>query len=534
MQISPTIAFLKSARNPVIDGMFNPLIKALTKDRYIAVLSKFKSTAACKALHEVLDIAGYRLDQKAGVTTELRKCLFGRQGIATKRSALAHLLCPVFRTNLDGWKRSREAGVPEITWSRVKQDIPPVWKGWKQLRDEICPNFKVKFDPATDHTVKILPDDTMTPKDRINNLVNFKDVDRVGVGFMLDQAMSFMGTQVSHDIGGLWQNKFGPGSMVAKTAINTWIRLGGLDFLPSISLPTFASPFMESHSAFYFDFAPPTDTLYEQFLEKELLPSYEQIYDWGLSGSAKAISTSVLNWILISVREVLKASLALSKYFTKPFTNLFESYAGSICSLWDIIPMARGFVPFIKDMKKCPQSIIEVFEFLEPGLTDLGLAIAKLTKAKYVLIGNSRGSSSWISPKMFEQIFWPSMKRTWEKILKAGYKVCAHLDNDWTGNMAYFLELPKHSGFFHLDQGNLAKVREIVGDHFCLMGNLQPAITTGAGPEVVYKHTKSLIETCGKDGGFIVATGCETPVNVPVANYYAAKRAIKDAGYFRR
>ena len=138
------------------------------------------------------------------------------------------------------------------------------------------------------------------------------------------------------------------------------------------------------------------------------------------------------------------------------------------------------------------------------------------------------------SPKMFEEVFWPSQKATWEKLVKAGFKVCAHLDNDWTENMEYMLELPKHSGFFHLDQSDLPRVREIIGDHFCLMGNLQPSITTGSGPDVVYKETKKLIEACGKEGGYIVATGCEAPATIPVENYYAVKRAIIDHGYFKK
>jgi uroporphyrinogen-III decarboxylase len=100
--------------------------------------------------------------------------------------------------------------------------------------------------------------------------------------------------------------------------------------------------------------------------------------------------------------------------------------------------------------------------------------------------------------------------------------------------MEYMLELPKHSGFFHLDQADLPKVREIIGDHFCLMGNLQPAITTGSGPNIVYKKTKELIEQCGKESGYIVATGCEAPAGIPIENYYAMKRAIRDFGVFKK
>ena len=377
--------------------------------------------------------------------------------------------------------------------------------------------------------MKILPDDTMTPKQRIRALVKFKDVDRVGIGFSLSHAISFMGAQPKYNLGGLWQYANGPGSKMAKAVINTWIRLGGLDFFMMPMSPQ-AMPIPETHSPFYYRWTPPSDTIYEQFLETELIKNYDNIYDWGLTSFAQEVSKSVINHALIGARELLKGIIAINKYLPTHFHRCFESYALSIFALWDIVPMARGMIPFMKDLRKRKEDVIQIFEFLEPGLTELGLLIAKIAKARFVLLGNSRGSSSWISPKMFEEVFWPTQKATWEKIVKAGFKVCAHLDNDW---MVYMLELPKHSGFFHLDQSNLPRVREIIGDHFCLMGNLQPSITTGMGPDTVYKETKKLIETCGKGGGYIVATGCEAPASIPVENYYAVKRAIIDYGYYK-
>jgi len=381
--------------------------------------------------------------------------------------------------------------------------------------------------------MKVMPNDIMSPKERIKALVEFKDVDRVGMGFALSHAVSFMGAQPKYNIGGLWQAAYGPGNKMAKAVINTWIRLGGLDWFMAPMIPL-ANPIPETHSPFYYRWAPPTDTIYEQFLETELIKNYDKIYDWGLTSFAQEVSKTVIYHALIGAREVVKAYMAINKYLPKEFHRHFDTYALSIFALWDIVPMARGMIPFMKDLRKRKEDIIQIFEFLEPGLTELGLLIAKIANAKFVLLGNSRGSSSWVSPKMFEEVFWPSQKATWEKIVKAGYRVCAHLDNDWTENMEYMLELPKHSGFFHLDQGDLPKVREIIGDHFCLMGNLQPSITTGSGPDTVYKETQKLIEACGKEGGYIVATGCEAPANIPVENYYAAKRAIIDHGYFKK
>ncbi len=525
--------FLDSTENHVVDKFFSPILKILTNDNCLSILYKYRTSKIRKIPHFLLDVAGAKLEKGLGITEVSKLCMFGKKGCKGKRSTIANSLNPVLRNYIIGWKKRQDNKIKIPKKVRKREKLPEIWKGWKKLRDEICPNFNLKFDPKKDKTIKILPHDELTPKERINRLVEFKDVDRIGIGFSLSHAVSFIGAQPSHDIGGLWQYAFGPGNKMAKAALNSWIRLGGLDFLPSTMMPM-ANPYPETHSPFYYNWEPPTDTIYEQFIEKEIIKVYDGIFDWGLSSLAQEVAKGIMYRALIGVRELIKASLGFGKYFGKDFQKIFESYAGSIFALWDIIPMARGMVPFFKDLRKCPEKIIEVFEFLEPGLTELGLALAKITKAKYVLIGNSRGSNSWISPKLFEEVFWPSQKATCLKIIKAGFKLCAHLDNDWTENMEYMLELPKHSGFFHLDQADLPKVREIIGDHFCLMGNLQPAITTGSGPEKVYEESKKLIQNCGSEGGFILATGCEAPAAIPIENYYAAKRAVLDYGYFRK
>jgi len=535
--------FLENGKKAGLDGFINPIMNLYTKDRNINLLHEFNKKKTKRLIKYLEDVICGKIEGKLlpysdskqynEAKYELKKTFLGVKGARGKRSALAFPFTAVLTRYVDDWKKRQVNRVNIPKTIHVVKDIPPVWKGWKKLRDEVCPNFNLRFDPDKDKTIKIMPNDVMTPKERINNLIDFKDADRVGLGLSLSHTVSFMGAQPKHGIGGLWQYTFGPGENIAKMVINTWIRLGGLDFMPA-AMSSYLSPLPEPHSTFYYDWAPPSDTIYEQFLEKELIKNYDRIYDWGLTSLAKEISKGVLYWWFTGIREALKANMIISKYFGKPFNEMFQSYAGSIAALWDVIPIGRGMIPFMKELRKNPDGIIEIFEFLEPGLTEFAIGLARLTKTKYILLGNSRGASTWISPKTFENIFWPTQKRTWEKIVNAGFKVCAHLDNDWTENMELMLELPKHSGFFHLDQSDLVKVREIVGDHFCLMGNLQPSITTGSGPDTVYKETKRLIEGCGKEGGFIVATGCEAPANIPVENYYAMKRAIIDHGYFKR
>ncbi len=196
--------------------------------------------------------------------------------------------------------------------------------------------------------------------------------------------------------------------------------------------------------------------------------------------------------------------------------------------------MARGLVPFMKDLVKHPDDVIAAFEFVNRPLTDLMIQFGKLTKARTALIGNSRGSNTWIPRKMFEQVFWPSMKYTFQECFKNGIIPMCHLDNNWTDNMAFFVEnLPKRSCIFHLDQVDLVKVHEITGDHFCLMGGMSPALLVHSSPEKVEAETRRYIEAIGHDG-LIVASGCEYPADTPIQNVYAQKRAILKYGFYKK
>ena len=46
-------------------------------------------------------------------------------------------------------------------------------------------------------------------------------------------------------------------------------------------------------------------------------------------------------------------------------------------------------------------------------------------------------------------------------------------------------------------------------------------------------EVKKLIEGCGQNGGYIVATGCECSPDISIQNLMAMKRAVKKYGYFR-
>ncbi|MHA1437447.1 MAG: hypothetical protein ACTSPD_07695 [Promethearchaeota archaeon] len=182
IELSTTELFLNSMKNPVIDHFFNPIIKLLTQDRYLNLLYNFRESRFRKIFSFFLDILFAKIEKKLNITEELRKCMFGNKGSAGKRSACAHLLSPILRRYLIGWKerQKNKIYIPQ-TIKKVGQ-IPNLWKNWKRLREKICPNFNLNFNPKKDKTIFILPYDSMTPRERINRLVEFKETEKELIG----------------------------------------------------------------------------------------------------------------------------------------------------------------------------------------------------------------------------------------------------------------------------------------------------------------------------------------------------------------
>lgn len=80
---------------------------------------------------------------------------------------------------------------------------------------------------------------------------------------------------------------------------------------------------------------------------------------------------------------------------------------------------------------------------------------------------------------------------------------------------------------------DLAAARANIGDRMALMGNVAPVGTLMQGtPEQVTRESYGCIDKAGRDGGFILSSGCEIPRDTPDAN--AAAIGMAGVTYWRR
>lgn len=183
-----------------------------------------------------------------------------------------------------------------------------------------------------------------------------------------------------------------------------------------------------------------------------------------------------------------------------------------------------------------PKILDQWFELdLEAGTKALELYLSHTPD--YLLFGGS-GTLTLSSPELVKRYALPALT-LWSKMAKeAGVATMLHscgksralvdmLVDTTDIDCINPLEMPP------MGDVNLSEVKRSRGRDIALMGNLHTTDTMLYGsPEDVYQASIHAIEAAGANGGFILSTGDQCPLDTPDENIKAMVRAAEDAGRY--
>lgn len=110
---------------------------------------------------------------------------------------------------------------------------------------------------------------------------------------------------------------------------------------------------------------------------------------------------------------------------------------------------------------------------------------------------------AYLSPKQFDELYWPYEKKLVEWVNKSGAKAFIILEGKWDRLLPYFKELPKDSCILHVDDDDFLKAYEVLGQDQILMGGLKAADCRLKTFDRVKDDVKRVIDTCAPGGGFL-------------------------------
>lgn len=113
---------------------------------------------------------------------------------------------------------------------------------------------------------------------------------------------------------------------------------------------------------------------------------------------------------------------------------------------------------------------------------------------------------AYLSPKQYDELFWPHQKKQIERLANAGGKAYIVLEGRWEKIWHHFLELPKDCCVLHIDDDDIVTAKKALGDHQILVGGLKTADVRMKSFEQIRDDVKRVIDECAPGGGFLYST----------------------------
>ncbi len=220
--------------------------------------------------------------------------------------------------------------------------------------------------------------------------------------------------------------------------------------------------------------------------------------------------------LLRLIRADVKNRVPIFVYTPGPFT-----LAGQLCGITTLMASTLRDPIFVQDLLKITTE------------ASIQYALANIESGADVIVtADPTSSGSLISSKTFEAFTFPSLTRVAAAVNKAGAISSLHI----CGKTGALLEMMAKTGakILELDHMvDLAEAKQRVGNQVILMGNLNPTELLLSGtPEQIEREVKMCIEAAGRDGRYIVSSGCEIPPLAPLENIRAMVTGTQKYGCF--
>jgi len=197
-----------------------------------------------------------------------------------------------------------------------------------------------------------------------------------------------------------------------------------------------------------------------------------------------------------------------------------------------VLGMMRGAEHLLKDCVFYPEKVRKASETITQVLIEYVQAQCD-TGIPAIAIDTLYASASGLPKKLWEEIEGPFVREISRAIkrkkLMVGVHNCGHMP--YADVQLKWIE-PEVLSIAHLpdDCHSDFELKQKYGAQAAIIGYVSTALLCHGTPQQVMDECKRQIDVMGKDGGFILAPGCEYPPNIPLTNAFAMVEAAKRFG----
>ncbi|NLT69014.1 MAG: hypothetical protein GXX84_20705 [Acidobacteria bacterium] len=193
----------------------------------------------------------------------------------------------------------------------------------------------------------------------------------------------------------------------------------------------------------------------------------------------------------------------------------------------------RGTKGIVMDMFRHPDKLLEAIDVMTPIIIHSILHNPVISNCLSVFFPLHKGADGWMSPKQFDTFYWPSLKKVMDALINEGIICMMFAEGGYNSRLESITDFPKGTVAWWFDQTDMVRAKKILGDNFCIVGNVPSSLMVTGTPEAVKENCRKLITDCGRGGGYILAAGCVAD-DPKLENLRAMLSAVKEYGVYRR
>jgi uroporphyrinogen-III decarboxylase len=238
----------------------------------------------------------------------------------------------------------------------------------------------------------------------------------------------------------------------------------------------------------------------------------------------------------------LKGGMAMQKYFAafgdqsrrlREESGTVSAIAGILKAPMDIIAdKMRGYVGLAEDLCTQPKKVLEACEALAPHLLHVALSSSDPTGLVPIGFWMHRGCVPFVTPEMFNNIYWPTLKPIIEELWKNGRQTLFYAEGNWNRHLDAFAELPDHSIVYHVDRADIFEAHRKLGHKFCLSGGISNYLLGHGTAKQVQEACKKVIDGVAQDGGYIMDASAIVQDDAKIENMRAMTDFTREYGVY--
>lgn len=241
---------------------------------------------------------------------------------------------------------------------------------------------------------------------------------------------------------------------------------------------------------------------------------------FGLIPFASPEVTDALNALREAGNEAIRLASYSRRFAEKAKEEGFPlQFGGMTQAPFDTLgDFLRGTKELMLDMYRRPEKVIKACEKLLPYMFDLAVGPAKASGNPRIFIPLHKGLDGFMSLEQFKKFFWPTLRELMVAMINEGLVPIPFFEGNCESRLEIIKDIPAGKACYKFEATDMLKAKKVLRDTVCIRGNVPLSILTTGTPDQVRQYCKKLIDTAGKDGGYIMdsSTGLDDakPENV--------------------